>query len=50
MLFMELSVGQFSGRGPIGALGQLSPLFKGKEIKVFNDDLITSYINLSLHK
>ncbi|XP_055595461.1 sodium- and chloride-dependent GABA transporter ine isoform X2 [Uranotaenia lowii] len=29
MLFMELSVGQYTGRGPIGALGQLCPLFKG---------------------
>lgn len=27
---MELSVGQYTGRGPIGALGQLCPLFKGK--------------------
>lgn len=30
LLFMELSVGQYTGRGPIGALGQLCPLFKGK--------------------
>lgn len=30
MLYMELSVGQFTGRGPIGALGHLCPLFKGK--------------------
>ncbi|CAH0555766.1 unnamed protein product [Brassicogethes aeneus] len=29
MLYMELSVGQFTGRGPIGALGHLCPLFKG---------------------
>ncbi|XP_065173508.1 sodium- and chloride-dependent GABA transporter ine isoform X2 [Atheta coriaria] len=29
MLYMELSIGQYTGRGPIGALGQLSPLFKG---------------------
>ncbi|XP_059614816.1 sodium- and chloride-dependent GABA transporter ine isoform X1 [Phlebotomus argentipes] len=29
MLFMELSVGQYTGRGPIGALGQICPLFKG---------------------
>ncbi|XP_002064575.3 sodium- and chloride-dependent GABA transporter ine isoform X1 [Drosophila willistoni] len=29
LLFMELSVGQYTGRGPIGALGQLCPLFKG---------------------
>ncbi|CAG9760085.1 unnamed protein product [Ceutorhynchus assimilis] len=29
MLYMELAVGQFTGRGPIGALGQLCPLLKG---------------------
>ncbi|XP_066247922.1 sodium- and chloride-dependent GABA transporter ine-like isoform X2 [Euwallacea similis] len=29
MLYMELAVGQFTGRGPIGALGHLCPLFKG---------------------
>lgn len=30
MLFMELAIGQYTGRGPIGALGQICPLFKGK--------------------
>lgn len=30
MLYMELAVGQFTGRGPIGALGHLCPLLKGK--------------------
>ncbi|XP_045475441.1 sodium- and chloride-dependent GABA transporter ine isoform X2 [Harmonia axyridis] len=29
MLYMELAVGQYTGRGPIGALGHLCPLFKG---------------------
>ncbi|XP_026468033.1 sodium- and chloride-dependent GABA transporter ine-like [Ctenocephalides felis] len=29
MLFMELAIGQYTGRGPIGALGQVCPLFKG---------------------
>ncbi|XP_015839016.1 sodium- and chloride-dependent GABA transporter ine isoform X2 [Tribolium castaneum] len=29
MLYMELSVGQYTGRGPIGALGHLCPLLKG---------------------
>ncbi|XP_022909360.2 sodium- and chloride-dependent GABA transporter ine isoform X1 [Onthophagus taurus] len=29
MLYMELAVGQFIGRGPIAALGSLCPLFKG---------------------
>lgn len=32
MLFMELSVGQYTGRGPIGALSQLCPLFKGAAV------------------
>lgn len=31
MLYMELAVGQFTGRGPIGALAQICPLFKGKK-------------------
>lgn len=30
MLYMEIAVGQFTGRGPIGALGHLCPLLKGK--------------------
>lgn len=29
LLFMELSIGQFTGRGVIGAIGQCCPLFKG---------------------
>ncbi|XP_055385962.1 sodium- and chloride-dependent GABA transporter ine isoform X3 [Condylostylus longicornis] len=29
MLYMELAVGQYTGRGPIAALGQICPLFKG---------------------
>lgn len=33
MLFMELAVGQYTGRGPIGAIGQLCPLFKGLKWK-----------------
>lgn len=34
MLFMELAVGQYTGRGPIGAIGQLCPLFKGKSKQI----------------
>lgn len=30
LLFMELSIGQFTGRGVIGAIGQCCPLFKGR--------------------
>jgi solute carrier family 6 GABA transporter-like protein 6/8/11/12/13 len=29
LLYMELAVGQFTRRGPIGALAQICPLFKG---------------------
>jgi len=29
LLYMELAVGQFTRRGPIGALSQLCPMFKG---------------------
>lgn len=29
LLFMELAIGQFTRRGPIGALSQLCPIFKG---------------------
>lgn len=32
LLYMELSIGQFTRRGPIGALGQVCPLLKGKWI------------------
>lgn len=35
MLYMELAVGQYTGRGPIGALGQLCPLFKGLCVSVW---------------
>lgn len=34
MLFMELAVGQYTGRGPIGAISQLCPLFKGLFSKI----------------
>lgn len=37
MLFMELAVGQYTGRGPIGAIGQMCPLFKGKVCDQFED-------------
>lgn len=30
LLYMELTVGQLTRRGPIGALGKLCPLLKGK--------------------
>jgi solute carrier family 6 GABA transporter-like protein 6/8/11/12/13 len=30
LLFMELAVGQYTRRGPIGALGKMCPILKGK--------------------
>ena len=30
LLYMELAVGQYTRRGPIGALGKICPLLKGK--------------------
>lgn len=33
MLFMELAVGQYTAHGPIGALSQICPLFKGEKTK-----------------
>ena len=33
LLFMELTVGQYTRRGPIGALGKICPILKGKEAK-----------------
>lgn len=40
MLFMELAVGQYTGRGPIGAIGQLCPLFKGLKNQIIYSFLI----------
>ena len=30
LLFMELTMGQYTRQGPIGALGKMCPLFQGK--------------------
>ena len=30
LLLMELAVGQFTQRGPVGAMGRLCPLSKGQ--------------------
>lgn len=40
MLFMELAVGQYTGRGPIGAIGQLCPLFKGLKNKIIHSFIL----------
>ncbi|CAG9860624.1 unnamed protein product [Phyllotreta striolata] len=47
MLYMELAVGQFTGRGPIGALGHLCPLFKGTGIgSVVISFLLSTYYSV----
>ena len=40
LLYMELAVGQYTRRGPIGALGKLCPILKGgyfNHLKVLDD-------------
>ncbi len=46
LMYMEFSVGQFTQRGPIGALGKLCPLLKGVGIAtvVISFFLTTYYI------
>lgn len=44
MLFMELAVGQYTGRGPIGAIGQLCPLLKG----IFSSSYFNQNVLLTL--
>ncbi|CAH1283761.1 unnamed protein product [Diabrotica balteata] len=47
MLYMELAIGQFTGRGPIGALGHLCPLFKGTGIaSVVISFLLSTYYSV----
>ncbi|XP_056634493.1 sodium- and chloride-dependent GABA transporter ine isoform X1 [Diorhabda sublineata] len=47
MLYMELAVGQFTGRGPIGALGYLCPLLKGTGIgSVVISFLLSTYYSV----
>ncbi|XP_020706589.1 sodium- and chloride-dependent GABA transporter ine isoform X1 [Athalia rosae] len=47
MLYMELAVGQFTRRGPIGALGQICPLFKGAGLSsVVISFLMSTYHNV----
>nr|QRN45426.1 sodium- and chloride-dependent GABA transporter ine [Carausius morosus] len=47
MLYMELAVGQFTRRGPIGALGQICPLFKGAGLaSVVISFLMSTYYNV----
>lgn len=44
LLYMELTVGQYTGRGPIGAIGHLCPLLKGT-LKLFEQtNFMTSLI------
>lgn len=47
VLYMELSVGQFTRRGPIGALGQICPLFKGAGLaSVVISFIMSTYYNV----
>ena len=41
LLYMELAVGQYTRRGPIGALGQLCPILKGERCFLICARLIT---------
>jgi Sodium:neurotransmitter symporter family len=36
VLFLELAIGQFTGRGPIKTIGQLCPLLKGMNANYYN--------------
>lgn len=49
MLYMELAVGQYTGRGPIGALGHLCPLFKGKVYKIWKKKTECSFNLYDVH-
>ncbi|EZA57571.1 hypothetical protein DMN91_002910 [Ooceraea biroi] len=47
LLYMELSIGQFTRRGPIGALGQVCPLLKGAGLSsVVISFLLSTYYNV----
>ncbi|XP_032669815.1 sodium- and chloride-dependent GABA transporter ine isoform X2 [Odontomachus brunneus] len=47
LLYMELSIGQFTRRGPIGALGQVCPLLKGAGLSsVVISFLLSTYHNV----
>lgn len=47
MLFMELAVGQYTGRGPIGAIGQLCPLFKGLNWILISNQIKSYWITIN---
>lgn len=56
LLYMELIIGQFTRRGPIGALGQICPLFKGnpqaessRENKMVNACRLEVWLGMDLH-
>jgi len=47
LLYMELAVGQYTRRGPIGALGKLTPILKGAGVAtVVMTFLMTTYYNV----
>lgn len=49
---MELAIGQFTGRGVIGAIGQCCPLFKGmRSISVKNAEILNDFhVQMHLNK
>merc|ERR1712079_291671 len=47
LLYMELAVGQYTRRGPIGALGKICPILKGAGLStVVMSFLLTTYYNV----
>ena len=49
LLFMELAVGQYTRRGPIGALDKLCPILKGAGVgTVFISFFLCTYYNVIL--
>ncbi|KAG8227099.1 hypothetical protein J437_LFUL007436 [Ladona fulva] len=47
LLYMELAVGQYTRRGPIGAIGKMCPLFKGAGMaSVVISFLMSTYYNV----
>ena len=47
LLYMELAAGQYTRRGPIGAMGKLSPILKGAGVAtVIMTFLLSTYYNV----
>ena len=46
LLFMELSMGQYTRRGPIGAIGKMCPLFQVWTFTLLHTDQLFSFNHL----